>query len=74
MSVVHTRLDEKTIRTLDDLARAKGTSRSQEIREAVKMYLASYTGEPNIRDIERRLREVESRLKKLEATLHDLQS
>jgi len=73
LSVVHTRLDEKTLKTLDDLARTKGTSRSHEIREAVKMYLASYTGEPNIHDLKRRIRELESKFKEFEARLNALQ-
>jgi len=67
MSVVHTRLDDEYIKTLDQLAKAKGTTRSKEIREAIKIYLASYTGEPNINDIQRHLRDVESRLNKIEA-------
>jgi len=73
LSVVQTRLDEKDIKTLDDLARIKGTSRSHEIREAVKMYLANYTGEPNIRDIEKRVRKLESKINELEARLNALQ-
>lgn len=67
MSVVHTRLDDDYIKTLDQLANAKGSTRSKEIREAIKMYLAEYTGEPNIKNLQKHLREIENRLNKVEA-------
>lgn len=66
MSVVHTRLDETYIKTLDQLATAKGSNRSEQIREAVKMYLAEYTGEPNLKNVQKQLRDVESRLNQVE--------
>lgn len=72
MSIVHSRLDGKDVKALDQLARAKGSSRSTEIRAAVKMYLAQYTGEPDINDLAKRLRELESSLNEYKSKLDNL--
>ena len=50
MKPIVAKLDDETLRELDDLA--KGTSRSQVIREAVREYIT-------VRKVERRRREVE---------------
>jgi len=64
------RMEEAMIKNLDQLSRAIGKDRSDLVREAVGMFMAEYTGEPDINSIEKRLRDVESRLNELNAKLH----
>jgi len=62
--------DSKVVETLRTIASGKGEKYlSNVIREALTEYVSSYTGEPTLKGLERRINEIEIRLRKIEDNL-----
>ncbi|MFQ6095643.1 MAG: ribbon-helix-helix domain-containing protein [Candidatus Bathyarchaeia archaeon] len=69
---VGARIERNLARKLDALvAGGKGKNRSEVIREAIREYVSTYTGEPTLKGLERRMREIDMRLKRVEDVLID---
>ena len=67
---VGARIDHALAKKLDDLVQGgKGETRSAVIREAINEYVATYTGEPTLKGLERRIHEIDVRLKGVEDVL-----
>lgn len=57
---------------MKEIASGKGEKYlSNVVREALKEYINSYTGEPTLRGLQRRINEIDARLKKIESSLID---
>jgi len=68
--LVSIRVDSKVVETLRTIASGKGEKYlSNVIREALTEYVSSYTGEPTLKGLERRINEIEIRLRKIEDNL-----
>jgi len=68
--LVNVRVDSKIVETLKAIASGKGEKYlSNVIREALIEYISSYTGEPTLKRLQRRINEIEIRLKKIEDLL-----
>ena len=65
--LINVRVDSKVAETLKAIASGKGEKcLSKVIREALTDYISSYTGEPTLKGLERRINEIETRLRKIE--------
>jgi metal-responsive CopG/Arc/MetJ family transcriptional regulator len=65
--LVNVRVDSKVVETLKAIASGKGEKYlSNVIREAITEYISTYTGEPTLRGLQRRVSEIEGRLRKIE--------
>jgi len=68
--LVNVRVDSKTLETLKTIASGRGEKYlSAIIREALTEYISTYTGEPTLQGLQRRVSEIEGRLRKIEDTL-----
>jgi metal-responsive CopG/Arc/MetJ family transcriptional regulator len=68
--LVNVRVDSKVVETLKAIASGKGEKYlSNVIREALIEYISTYTGEPTLGGLKRRINEIEIRLRKIEDTL-----
>jgi metal-responsive CopG/Arc/MetJ family transcriptional regulator len=68
--LINVRLDSKILETLKTIASGKGEKYlSNIIREALTEYISTYTGEPTLGGLQRRVSEIEGRLRKIEDTL-----
>lgn len=64
---VNVRVDKRTLRLLKEIAFGRGEKYlSTIVREALQEYISSYTGEPTLKGLEKRVKEIDHRLKKLE--------
>ena len=69
---VGARIDHNLARKLDALVQGgKGKNRSAVIRDALTEYVATYTGDPTLKGLERRIHEIDVRLKRVEDILLD---
>ena len=67
---VGARIDHALAKKLDALVQGgKGKTRSAVIRDAINEYVATYTGEPTLKGLERRIHEIDVRLKGVEDVL-----
>lgn len=65
--LINVRLDSRIVETLRTIASGKNEKHlSNVIREALTEYISTYTGEPTLRDVQRRINEIDSRLRKIE--------
>jgi metal-responsive CopG/Arc/MetJ family transcriptional regulator len=65
--LINVRIDSKIVETLKTIASGKGEKYlSNVIREAITEYISTFTGEPTLRGLQRRLNEIDSRLRKIE--------
>jgi len=65
--LINVRVDVETLEILKEIADGKGEKYlSSVIREAIKEYIASYTGELTLKELERRVSEIDKRLRRLE--------
>ena len=68
--LVNVRIDSKTLEVLKTIASGRGEKYlSAIIREALTEYISTYTGEPTLQGLQRRVSEIEGRLRKIEDTL-----
>lgn len=71
--LINVRVDSKVAENLKAIAAGKGEKYlSNVIREALIEYISSYTGEPTLKGLERRINEIEIRLKKIEDSIDDV--
>jgi hypothetical protein len=65
--LINVRLDSKIVETLKTIACGKGERHlSNIIREALLEYIATYTGEPTLKSLQRKTDEIDVRLRKVE--------
>jgi len=65
--LINVRVDRRALKTLKEIASGKGERHlSNVVREAIREYIASYTGEPTLKELERRISEIDKRLRRLE--------
>jgi metal-responsive CopG/Arc/MetJ family transcriptional regulator len=65
--LVNVRVDSKVVETLKAIASGKGEKYlSNVIREALAEYISTYTGEPTLRGLQRRINEIDLRLRQVE--------
>jgi len=68
--LVNVRIDSKTLEILKTIASGRGEKYlSTIIREALTEYVSTYTGDPTLRGLQRRVNEMDTRLKKVEDEL-----
>lgn len=68
--LINVRVDSKVVETLKAIASGKGEKyMSNVIREALKEYISTYTGEPTMKGMQRRIQEIDNRLKRVEDAL-----
>jgi len=68
--LINVRVDKKTLETLKEIATAKGEKHlSNILREALKEYISSYTGEITLPRLQKKVDEIDWRLRKLEDTI-----
>jgi metal-responsive CopG/Arc/MetJ family transcriptional regulator len=69
--LVNVRVDSKVVEALKTIASGKGEKYlSNVIREALKDYISTYTGEPTLRGLQRRINEIDLRLRRIEDKLY----
>lgn len=65
--LINVRVDRRVLKTLKEIASGKGERHlSNVVREAIREYIASYTGEQTLKELERRINEIDKRLRRLE--------
>jgi lysozyme family protein len=68
--LINVRVDSKIVETLKAIASGKKEKYlSNIIREALTEYISTYTGEPTLRGLQRRINEIDVRLRKIEDRL-----
>jgi|Deesub1362B_J571_1020462.scaffolds.fasta_scaffold141484_1 hypothetical protein len=68
--LINVRVDSKIVEILKAIASGKGEKYlSNVIREALTEYISTYTGEPTLRGLQRRINEIDIRLRKIEDKL-----
>jgi hypothetical protein len=68
--LINVRVDSKIVKTLKVIASGKGEKYlSNIIREALTEYISTYTGEPTLKGLQRRINEIDIRLRKIEDRL-----
>ena len=68
--LVNVRVDSRVVETLKAIASGKGEKYlSNIIREALAEYISTYTGEPTVRGLQRRMNEIDTRLARIEDSL-----
>jgi metal-responsive CopG/Arc/MetJ family transcriptional regulator len=71
--LINVRLDSKVVETLKAIASGKGEKYlSNIIREAITEYISTYTGEPTLKGLERRVKDLDARLKRVENGLVEI--
>jgi uncharacterized protein (DUF4415 family) len=68
--LINVRVDSKVVENLKAIASGKGEKYlSNVIREALTEYISTYTGEPTLKGLQRRINEIDIRLRKIEDRL-----
>jgi flagellar biosynthesis component FlhA len=68
--LINVRVDRKILETLKEIASSRGEKYlSNIVREALSEYVCSYTGEPTLRGLQKRVDEIDRRLRKIEDNL-----
>ena len=68
--LINVRVDSKTLAILKEIASAKGEKHlSNVVREALSEYICSYTGEPTLKGLQKRIDEIDIRLRRIEDSL-----
>jgi hypothetical protein len=68
--LINVRVDSKIVEILKTIASGKREKYlSNIIREALTEYISTYTGEPTLRGLQRRINELDARLKRVEDEL-----
>ena len=64
--LVNVRVDSKVVESLKAIASGKGEKHlSNVIREALIEYISTYTGEPTLKGLQRRINEIDTRLARI---------
>ncbi|MGQ9461159.1 MAG: hypothetical protein ACUVRA_08020 [Candidatus Bathyarchaeaceae archaeon] len=71
--LINVRIDSKTLAILKEIVSAKGEKHlSNVVREGLSEYISSYTGEPTLKGLQKRVNEIDIRLRRIEDSLASL--